>query len=87
MITFDYILHEGAVLIVWYLDLQLPMPSVLIATNVVISNPVQARGTSIQHYVIKFVSDLWQVGGFLCVLRFPPPIKLTTTIQLKCCCK
>jgi hypothetical protein len=32
---------------------------------------------SMQHYVIKFVSDLRQVGGFL---RFPPPIKLTTTI-------
>jgi hypothetical protein len=27
-----------------------------------------------QHYVIKFVSDLRQIGGFLCVLRFPPPI-------------
>jgi hypothetical protein len=25
----------------------------------------------------KFVSDLWQVSGFLQVLRFPPPIKLT----------
>jgi len=35
---------------------------------------------SIQHYVIKFVSDLRQVGGFLRVLRFPPPIKLTATI-------
>jgi hypothetical protein len=35
---------------------------------------------SIQHYVIKFVSDLQQVGGFLWVLRFPPPIKLTATI-------
>ena len=23
-------------------------------------------------YVMKFVSDLWQVGGFLRVLRFPP---------------
>ena len=31
----------------------------------------------VQHYVIKFVSDLLQVGGFLWVLRFPPPIKLT----------
>ena len=30
---------------------------------------------SMQHYVIKFVSDLRQVGGFLQVLRFPPPIK------------
>ena len=37
---------------------------------------------SIQHYVIKFVNDLRQVafGGFLLVLRFPPPIKLTATI-------
>ena len=37
---------------------------------------------SIQHYVIKFVSDLRQVGGFLRVLRFPPSIKLTATIYL-----
>jgi hypothetical protein len=32
---------------------------------------------SIQHYVIKCVSDMRQVGGFLWVLRFPSPIKLT----------
>ena len=38
------------------------------------------RVYSIQHYVIKFVSDLRHVGGFLMVLRFPPPIKLTATI-------
>jgi hypothetical protein len=30
--------------------------------------------------VIKFVSDLRQVGGFLRVLQFPPPIKLTAMI-------
>jgi hypothetical protein len=36
---------------------------------------------SIQHYVIKYVSDLRQVGGFLRVLLFPPPIKLTSGIQ------
>ena len=30
--------------------------------------------------VIKFVIDLQQVGGFLQVLQFPWPIKLTTTI-------
>jgi hypothetical protein len=35
---------------------------------------------SIQHYVIKFASDLRQVGGFLRVIRFPQPIKLTATI-------
>jgi hypothetical protein len=44
------------------------------------SNPVHGEVDSIQHYVIKFVSDLQQVGGFLRVLRFPPPIKLTATI-------
>jgi len=33
-----------------------------------------------QHYVIKLVNDLLQVGDFLRVLRFPPPIKLTATI-------
>jgi hypothetical protein len=33
-------------------------------------------GRGAQHYVIKFVSDLRQIGGFL---RFPPPIKLTAT--------
>jgi hypothetical protein len=31
-------------------------------------------------YVVKFVGYLQQVGGILQVLRFPPPIKLTTTI-------
>jgi hypothetical protein len=35
---------------------------------------------SIQHYVIKFVSDLQQGGGFLRVIRFPPPITLNATI-------
>ena len=29
---------------------------------------------------LHYVSDLRQVGGFLWVLRFPPTIKLTTTI-------
>jgi len=42
---------------------------------------------AIKHYVTKFVSDLRQVGSFLRVLRFPPPIKLTATIQLKYCWK
>jgi len=30
-----------------------------------------------------FVSDLWQVNGFLQVLRFPSPIRLNATILLK----
>ena len=36
--------------------------------------------TKVGSYVIKFISDLRQAGGFLRVLRFPPPIKLTATI-------
>ena len=60
-------------------DLQLPMQSVPITTNVVSSHPAHGEGYSTQHYVITFVSDLWQVDGFLLVLRFPPPIKLTIT--------
>jgi hypothetical protein len=35
-----------------------------------------------QHYVIKFVSDLWQICGFLQTLLFPPPIKLTAMISV-----
>jgi hypothetical protein len=34
----------------------------------------------VQHYVIKFVSDLRQVCGFLRVFRYSPPIKLTAMI-------
>ena len=41
-------------------------------TNVVSSNPTQP-----QHYVIKLVSELWHVGGFLRVLRFPLPTSKT----------
>jgi hypothetical protein len=67
-------------MIVWQLDLQLPMQSVLITTKVMSSNPANGEVYSIQHYVIKFVSDLRQVGGFLCAFRFPPPIKLTAMI-------
>ena len=69
----------GAVVIVWQLDLHLAMQSVLITTKVVSLNPVHDGVYSIQHCVIKFVSDLRQIGGFLRVLRFPPPIKLTSS--------
>ena len=68
------------VMIIWQLDLQLPMPSVPITTKVVSLNLVHGKVYLIQHYEIKFVSDLRQVGGFLRVLWFPPPIKLTATI-------
>ena len=44
--------------------------SVPITTEVVSSNPLHVDVYSMQHYVIKFVSDLRQVAGFLRVLKY-----------------
>ena len=60
--------------------IQNSLQSVPITTKVVSSNPAHGEVYSIQHYVIKFVSDLQQVCDFLRVLWFPSPIKLTATI-------
>jgi hypothetical protein len=46
--------------------------SVPITTKVVGLNPIHDKVYSIQYYVIKFVSDLLQVSGFLQVFQFPP---------------
>ena len=51
------------VVIVWLLDLQLPVQSGPITTEVVNSNPVHGEVYSIQYNMRKFVSDLRQVGG------------------------
>ena len=48
-----------------------------ITTKAVSSNPADGEVYSIQHYVMKFVSDSRHIGGFLRVFRFPSPIKLT----------
>ena len=42
-------------------------------------SPSAWSGRGVQHYVIKFISDLWQDGGFLRVLRFTPPKKTKKT--------
>ena len=62
------------------------MQSVPITTNVLSSNPVQARFTQYNMSLCDKVCKLLatQVGGFL---RFPPPIKLTAMIELKYCWK
>ena len=46
-------------------------------TKVLSSNSANGEVHSMERYVIKFVSDLRQIGGFP---RFPPPNKLTATI-------
>jgi hypothetical protein len=51
-----------------------------ITIKAVCSNPVRSEVYTMQYYVITSVSDLRQVGGFLRVLGFPPPRKLTATI-------
>ena len=54
--------------------------SVPITTNVASLNPIHDEVYSMQQYVINFVNNLQQVGGFLRVLWFPPPIKQTATL-------
>jgi hypothetical protein len=73
-------LRAVVLVIVWYLDLQLPMQSVPTTTKIVSLNPAHGKVYPIQYYVIKFVSDLRQINGLLRVLWFPPPIKLTASI-------
>ena len=58
-------------------DLNILIMHVRFIEETSIWNTVHGKVYSIQHYVIKFVNDLQQVGGFL---QFPPPIKLTATI-------
>jgi hypothetical protein len=51
-----------------------------ITTEGVSSKLGHGKVFSIQHYVMKFVSDLQQLDGFLQFFRIPLPIKLTATI-------
>ena len=68
------------VVIVWYMDLQLKKQSVPITTEIVSSNPAHGEMYLKQHYVIMLsVTCDMSVVSFL-AFRFPPPIKLTTTI-------
>jgi hypothetical protein len=61
------------------LDFQLSVQSMPITTKAVSSSSAHGDEYLLQHYV-KFVSDLWQICGFLQVLQFPPPIKLIAKI-------
>jgi hypothetical protein len=60
------------VMIVWQLNLQLPVESVPITTKVVSSNLVHGEVYSIQHYVTQYISDFRQVGSF----RLVPEIRI-----------
>jgi hypothetical protein len=60
------------------------MQSVPITTEVVSSNPAHAEVYSIQDYVIKFVSDLWQVGIFSGYYGFFLPPRYNWNIVESC---
>jgi hypothetical protein len=77
--------HLQLSLIYYVYNQQLTVQSMPITTEIVSSNPAYEEVYSLQHRVINFVSDMQQVGSFLRVLWFPPPIKLTVTIYLKYC--
>ena len=57
------------VVVVWQVNIQLPiythMQSVHIITNVASSNPAHGEVYSMKHYVIKLVSYMRQVVGFI----------------------
>jgi hypothetical protein len=80
--------HPLTILVTWWTieehlsssSVCVAVQSVPITTYVLSSNPVHGEENSIQKCMIKFVSDLRQVGGLLRVLLFPPPMKLTATI-------
>jgi len=63
----------------WTFYQHLVVQSVPVTTKVVSSNIAHGEDYSIQH-VIKFVSDLRKVVGFLRILRFLLSIKLNATI-------
>ena len=60
------------IVVIWNMqfDLQLPVQSVPITTKVVSLDPAHGKVYLIQHYVIKFDSDLMQVGGFIHQVTF-----------------
>ena len=61
----------------YWLDLKLHIQSVPITTNSMRSNPAHGEVYSIQHYVIKFVSNLSLVGGFLRWVSSSTPVSST----------
>ena len=67
-------------MVVGFTNRNVPMQSVPIITEVMSSNLAHGEVYSIQYYIVKFVSDLRQAGGFHRVHLFSPPITLTTMI-------
>jgi len=67
-------------MIVWKVDLHLPLQSVPITTNVASSNPAQARCT---RYNIKILSRLW--GKYVIFIELCVKWHRSTKIQFYMC--
>jgi S-adenosylmethionine:tRNA-ribosyltransferase-isomerase (queuine synthetase) len=76
-----YTITEGFLFITqYYLDMVVGFTTnCAINAKSVSSNHVHDEEYSIQQYVITFISDLGQVGGFHWLIGFPSPIELTAT--------
>ena len=61
------------VVIVWWLNFQIS-----IATNILSLNFAHGKVYLMQHCLIKFFSDLWQIDGFHWVIWFTRLINLQT---------
>ena len=75
----DFVISDRG-LVISYIDLVSQFTDLVSALSFPIHWIRTPLRRGVQHYKIKFVSDLRQVGGFLRVLRFSHTIKLTTTI-------
>ena len=60
------------------------MQSVSITTKILNLNSVHGEVYSIKHYVIKFLSDLRQVGAWFSPLNFLTTIKVVSKLFYSC---
>jgi hypothetical protein len=75
-----FVMLQSKIVINYYIITTKIQIILYLRTDIVSLNLAHGEVYSIQHYVIKFVSDLRQFSCFHQVLRIPPPIKLTATI-------
>ena len=81
LLGFVYLREVVVAVIVWHLDLQLPMHPVPITMDVVSLNPAQGEVHNIMWWSMSVICVRSVV--FSRYFRFPPPIKLSSTIKLK----
>ena len=81
LLGFVYLREVVVAVIVWHLDLQLPMHPVPITMDVVSLNPAQGEVHNIMWWSMSVICGRSVV--FSRYFRFPPPIKLSSTIKLK----